>query len=737
MEKMKRIAGPILLALILTIVFSVPVFGAQTPSVGASGAAVIDFETGEFYYEKNGDTARPIASMTKVMSIYLVFEAIERGDLSLDSMVTASSYAAKVSANKNYSGHEGLVAGKQYKVDDLLKVILTASANGSVIVLAEAVSGSESAFVAKMNAKAQEMGITAHFADCCGLVSNGNAVTPKAMAQLAVNLIRDYPDVLKYTSLKSTSFNGKTFNSTNSLLKNNSVAGIDGLKTGTTSAAGYCYTATANQNDRRIIAVVMKATSSAARFTDAKAMLEYGFATRSEREVQWAQAEKMEWDITYSPARVLPLQSVTLTASVSNIDADVSIPCSEKWLVNGSPVASTEKDMTLTADTTSSFTYTPSMTEKEVRVTYQLRFPGGDLYTAEEIVPVADPPSETYTVVWMDEDETVLEIDRKLAYGTMPSYNGPQPAKEETEQALYTFAGWDKALSPVIGHMTYKATYQEHKKGTAVVTFKVANGTWSDGTAADRSVTLNTLDGAGTLTSAQVPSGMKAGEGYQGGSWNVQPNTSEKGITGNVTYTYSFQAVPHSEICPSRGFRDISQNGWYHEAVDYALASGVMQGTSATTFEPNTKLTRGTLVTILYRLAGSPFLGSDEQGSSDFYDVGDGLWYTDPISWAASYGVVSGYGDGRFGPNDPITREQFAIILYRYASIVDQKPVDPGSGGNLSMFIDANRISDWARAGLQWANNTGLITGKTANTIAPAETATRAEAATILMRYMK
>jgi hypothetical protein len=204
-----------------------------------------------------------------------------------------------------------------------------------------------------------------------------------------------------------------------------------------------------------------------------------------------------------------------------------------------------------------------------------------------------------------------------------------------------------------------------------------------------------------------------------------------------VTYTYSFQAVPHSEICPSKGFRDISQNGWYHEAVDYALTSGVMQGTSATTFEPNTKLTRGTLVTILYRLAGSPFLGSDEQGSSDFYDVGDGLWYTDPISWAASYGVVSGYGDGRFGPNDPITREQFAIILYRYASIVDQKPVDPGSDGNLSMFIDANRISDWARAGLQWANNTGLITGKTANTIAPAETATRAEAATILMRYMK
>ncbi|MBR6503925.1 MAG: serine hydrolase [Firmicutes bacterium] len=424
---MKRIAGPILLALMLMIFFSVPVFGAQAPSVGAAGAVVIDYETGEIYYEKNGDTARPIASMTKVMSIYLVFEAIENGELSLDSMVTASSYAAKVSANKNYSGHEGLVAGNQYKVDDLLRVILTASANGSVIVLAEAISGSESAFVQKMNAKAQEMGITAHFADCCGLVSNGNAVTPRAMAQLAVNLIRDYPEVLKYTSLKSTSFNGKTFNSTNSLLKNNSVAGIDGLKTGTTSAAGYCYTATASQNDRRIIAVVMKATSSAARFTDAKAMLEYGFATRAEREVQWAQAEKMEWAITYSPSKVLPLQPVTLTASVSNIDADVSIPCSEKWLLNGSPVAETEKDISLTSDTTSTFTYTPSMQEKEVKVTYQLRFPGGDIYTAEEIVPVADPPTETYTVVWLDDDDTVLEVDRKLSYGTMPSYDGPQP----------------------------------------------------------------------------------------------------------------------------------------------------------------------------------------------------------------------------------------------------------------------------------------------------------------------
>lgn len=735
MEKAKKTILTVLIALTFALLFAIPAFAAEAPTVTAAGAAAMDFETGEFYYGKNLDTTRPIASMTKVMGVYLVFEAIEKGELTMDTPITASSYAAKVSANPKYSGHEGLVAGEQYTVHDLLKVILTCSANGSMVALAEHIGGSEPAFVAMMNAKAQEMGISAHFGDCCGLVSTGSAVTPRAMALLARNLIRDYPDVLWYTSLKYAGFNGKTFSTTNSLLKNDSVPGIDGLKTGTTSAAGPCFTATASQDGRRIIAVVMKADSSSARYSEGKALLEYGFATRAEREVQWAQAEKMQWEISYEPQKVLPLQTVSLTASVSNIDEGISIPCSEEWFVNGAAVSGSAKDMTLTSNTTRTLNYTPAMGEKEIDVTYQLRFPGGDLYTAEKTVPVADPPKETYTVTWLDENGVLLEEDSGIRYGTQPSYDGEEPVKAETEDYLYTFAGWDKSLTPVLGNVTYTAQYKMIRKGTAKVTFKVKNGTWNDGTIADKVVTVDTLNGVGTLQSIQIPLGMKPLEGYRNGAWDAVPTSAEGGITGNMTYTYGFQAIPHTEVCPAKNFKDVSQTGWYHEAVDYALTHGMMNGTGATKFEPNTPVSRGMLVTILYRLAGSPSLGSDEQGAVHFNDVAWNAWYTDAVNWAAVNQVVGGYGDGRFGPNDPITREQFAVILYRYAQMIDGMPTGSGSSWGLSMYVDANQISDWAWEGLQWTNNTGLIAGKTGTTIAPKASATRAEAATILMRY--
>ena len=135
------------------------------------------------------------------------------------------------------------------------------------------------------------------------------------------------------------------------------------------------------------------------------------------------------------------------------------------------------------------------------------------------------------------------------------------------------------------------------------------------------------------------------------------------------------------------------------------------------------------IVTILYRLENQP-----AAGSANFTDVPAGQWYTSPIAWAAANGIVGGYGDGRFGPNDTITREQMAAILYRYAQF---KGYDVSNTGDLSRYADASQVSDWARTAIGWANAQGLITGNTATTLNPTGSATRAEVATILMRFVE
>ena len=327
----------LLLAVVLLTGPAAPGARAAEPSIHAAGAIVVDFETGEVYYEKEADVARPIASMTKVMSLYLVFEEIAAGNLALNSYLTASSYASAISHNPAYSGLERLQAGGQYQVDTLIRLIATESCNGSVIVLAEHIGGgNEGAFVQRMNEKAAQWGIDAHFADACGFQDEGNAVTPRAMAYIAKRIITDYPQILEYTSLPSTLFLGKTFYSTNTLLRNGTCEGIDGLKTGTTNGAGYCFTGTAQRNGRRIISVVMNTTSYSARMAESRTLLEYGFTRRAEREEQWAgSAQGLDMTITAQD----PLWFHTETV----LSAEVTCPGEGvfgtlRWEVDGVPL---------------------------------------------------------------------------------------------------------------------------------------------------------------------------------------------------------------------------------------------------------------------------------------------------------------------------------------------------------------------------------------------------------------
>lgn len=195
---------------------------------------------------------------------------------------------------------------------------------------------------------------------------------------------------------------------------------------------------------------------------------------------------------------------------------------------------------------------------------------------------------------------------------------------------------------------------------------------------------------------------------------------------GPVTVTPSFREAN----CPSKPYKDVDTSKWYHEAVDYAIANGLMNGVSSTAFAPDGTLSRAMLVTILYRLEGQPAAA----GENPFDDVADGTWYTDAVIWANANGIVKGFGDGTFLPDANITREQMAAIIYRYAQF---KGYDVSKTTDISGYNDASSVSDWALDAMKWANATGLITGRSAKTLAPEGNTTRAEAAAILMRFIE
>ena len=177
-------------------------------------------------------------------------------------------------------------------------------------------------------------------------------------------------------------------------------------------------------------------------------------------------------------------------------------------------------------------------------------------------------------------------------------------------------------------------------------------------------------------------------------------------------------------------FTDVKEGDWFYDSVKYVFDNSLMNGVSDTLFAPDANLTRAMLVTILYRLEGSPTVTT----SASFTDVPGGQWYSDAIAWAETNEIVNGYGDGRFGTNDNITREQFAVIMYNYAV---KKGHDTSAAADLAAYTDEGSISSWALNAMKWANAEGLITGRTATTLSPGGTATRAEAATILMRFVE
>ena len=204
-----------------------------------------------------------------------------------------------------------------------------------------------------------------------------------------------------------------------------------------------------------------------------------------------------------------------------------------------------------------------------------------------------------------------------------------------------------------------------------------------------------------------------------------------EGASGWTSPTWGADAYPTAVWKPS-GYFDVKPGSWYEQPVQYATEHGLMNGTGTNTFEPESTMTRAMLVTVLWRYANAP-----KPGANPFTDVPNGKWYTDAVAWAAENGVVNGVGDGKFEPDGSVTREQMAAILYRYAQKVG---IDTSKHTELSAFPDASRVSAYARAPMQWIVAEGVIGGSRENGqdwLNPQGNATRAEVATILMRFIE
>ena len=264
---MKRLIALLCAVLALTA-------GAKAVDVSAPSALLMEKETGTILFAKDEHTRREPASVTKVMTLLLAMEAIDSGQMSYDTMVTASAHACSMGGSQIW-----LKENEQMTVDEMLKAVCVVSANDCAVALAEQIAGSEEAFVERMNQRAKELGMNdTTFQNATGLPAAGHVTSAYDIALMSRELVLNHPDIRKYTTIWMDSLRGgeSQLVNTNRLVR--FYQGATGLKTGSTDNALYCLSATAERDGMELIAVIMKGATSAQRFEDAQTLLNYGFA---------------------------------------------------------------------------------------------------------------------------------------------------------------------------------------------------------------------------------------------------------------------------------------------------------------------------------------------------------------------------------------------------------------------------------------------------------------------------
>lgn len=288
----------------------------------------------------------------------------------------------------------------------------------------------------------------------------------------------------------------------------------------------------------------------------------------------------------------------------------------------------------------------------------------------------------------------------------------------------------------------YTTSKQSGSQVTLYITAKngvlAAEGTLPLGTLIAADDTTFTITGfSGLLMTDSSSGGISAPEsgGVAGGSTGGSGGGNSSGSNGGNNSGSTDNGTDNGSEDGSNGsgtqplpFADVADGTWYTDAVRYVYQHGLMTGTSEDRFSPDVTTNRAMLVTILYRLEGSPAVS----GGVSFPDVAAGQWYADAVAWASANGIVNGYDNGSFGPDDTITRDQMATIFYRYASY---KSYDMSASAALGGYSDAAKVSPYAADAMGWAIGAGLITGTSDTTLSPAGSATRAQAAVILARF--
>ena len=281
------------LGLIFALLLCVPV-RADELTLDAPSALLMEKQTGTVLFAKDEHTPREPASVTKVMTLLLTMEAIDSGALSYDDTVTGSAHAASMGGSQIW-----LKEGEQMRVEELIKAVCIVSGNDAAVALGEHLAGSEEAFVARMNERAKELGMNdTHFVNCTGLPADGHVTSAYDIALMSRELIWHHPDIRRFTTIWMDSLrDGQSMLvNTNKLIR--FYPGATGLKTGSTSSAKYCISATAEKDGMELIAVVLGGSTSDKRFSDAKVLLNYGFASYSL--------------VTVTPESPLPAIPVTL-----------------------------------------------------------------------------------------------------------------------------------------------------------------------------------------------------------------------------------------------------------------------------------------------------------------------------------------------------------------------------------------------------------------------------------------